>query len=353
VAKTVPFRIELAAGWNAFGNPWTQPVAWDAAAITVISGTETKTLAQAAVAGWIADYAWGWTPGTTNPNTGQYWLVGTAAITGATHQLEGWQGYWIKTARACTLELPPPTAVLAQTRGRARAADGWQVRLVVATADGEDGFNWFGVGSVAAVARSRAVANPPAPPEPTVELTFQAGRAIDLREPGSPAAWHFAVTAPTPGETVTLRWPDLTGLPADAALVLVDEQSGARRYLRTCADYTFTTPADGRAASFRIETTARGVLRLLGLSAGPAGRGAGVAIQYRLSGPATVRAEVRTPTGRLIRTLAPTRAADGALVWDGRAADGSRIGKGLVIITVVAEDADGGRVRGTVPCQAP
>jgi uncharacterized repeat protein (TIGR01451 family) len=347
VSRTVPFRIALDAGWNTFGNPWTKPVAWSPATIKVIAGNETKTLSAAAAAGWIADYAWGWTPGTANPNTGQYWLVAAAEVAGAAHQLEGWQGYWIKTTRACTLELPPPgTVAQAMTRGRVRPAEGWQVRLAASTATGEDGCNWFGVGT-----STRDIAQPPAPPEPTVELSFPGGRAFAVSATAGP--WRFTVTTPAPGETVTLSWPDLTGLPADVGLVLVDEGSGERRYLRTCASYSFSLPAESRTASFRIETATRGALRLLALAAAPAGRGVGVAVNYRLTAPASVRAEVRTPTGRLIRCLPPTRAAAGALLWDGRTAEGARLGRGLVLITLIAEGADGQTVRGVVPCQVP
>ncbi|HOF87026.1 MAG TPA: DUF11 domain-containing protein [Armatimonadota bacterium] len=351
VSRAAPVRIALAAGWNTFGNPWTKPVTWDPALIGVIAGGETKTLAAAAAAGWIADYAWGWTPGTANPTTGQYWLVGAPEIAGAAHHLDGWQGYWIKTTRACALELPPPAPAQALARGRALPADGWQVRLVASTGTGEDGWNWFGVGSPAAVRRAQGIIQPPAPLEPTVELSFPGGRAMAISDEAGP--WRFTVTTPTPGETVTLSWPDLTGVPAGLGLVLVDEATGARRYLRTSAAYRFTMPADGRAASFRIETAARGALRLLALSAAPAGRGVGVAVQYRLTAPATVRAEIRTPTGRLIRALPPTRAAEGALCWDGRAANGARLARGAVLITLIAEDAEGRTVRGVTSCAVP
>ncbi|MHB9130731.1 MAG: DUF7619 domain-containing protein [Armatimonadota bacterium] len=362
VSKTAPFSIALVNGWNLIGNPWTKQVSWDPSLITVSADGQTKTLTEANQLGWVTDYLWGWTPNNNNPDTGQYWMVAGADIIAAQHVMNPWQGYWIKATRNCTLILPPPgNSVQSMTRNlpaRRLLSSGWQAQLVLRTATGEDSFNWFGMGSSRDVSRAMAIATPPAGLEPSAELSFTGGenpRAIDLRLDGAPnPVWRFSVASPHPGETTTLSWPDLTALPRGLALVLVDEQTGERRYLRTTTDYRFIMPADGTPATFRIETAPLGSLLITGFSARPSAvRGSGVQIKYSLSKEAIAFVEIRSLGGRLIKKIPAGRSAgDGQplLLWDGRSEKNVMMPRGMYLITLTATAADHYTVRATTTC---
>ncbi|HEY3416192.1 MAG TPA: FlgD immunoglobulin-like domain containing protein, partial [Armatimonadota bacterium] len=360
---TGAFSIDLATGWNLIGNPWQRVVPWDAAAINVTLNGETKTLAQAALAGWVLDYAWTWTPNTQNPTTGQYWMVATADIGAAKHQLDPYQGYWVKAVQPCTLVLPAPAKTITPPPSRRAGsqrlfAQGWQFQLIASAPSGEDGFNWLGVGAGEQIARANRILNPPASPVPSVELNFlggQGGRSIDLRDISQPnPTWRFTVTSPNPGEPVTLRWPDMTAVPGDLGLTLVNEQTGERRYLRTTRDYSFAAPADGTAATFHIEVVPRGTLRVLSFNARPAdGRAGGVHIQYTLTQEAAVVVEIRSATGRLVRHLTAARAPSNtpsSIIWDGRSDAQTALPRGNYLVTLTAAGSDGRTVRAVTMC---
>jgi uncharacterized repeat protein (TIGR01451 family) len=353
---TAAAAITLEAGWNLIGNPWSRSLSWNPHTIKVRAGIETKTLAAAATAGWIAEYAWGWQTSATDPTTGQYWMVAEAGLAPlAWHQLDPWMGYWLKAARACTLLLPPPGGALPLTRStRARPASGWQLQLVATGARGEDGSNWFGVADAATVARARQILLPPPALEPTIALTFEGldgGRALALQLLDTPApVWRFTVTSPSPGEVVTLSWPDLSAAPPELGLQLVDEGTGETRYLNTTRAYTLTTAPDGTPSRLRIEAVARGSLRFLSLHAAPpASRASGGHITYTLTGEATVCAEIRTLTGRLLRQFPPTRAPGRTpmtLSWEGAGTAGS-LPPGVYLVSLTATNTAGARMRGT------
>jgi hypothetical protein len=109
-----PYVVSLKSGWNLVGQPFISPVKWSLSDIKVRSGAIEKSLADAVEAGWIKDYAWGWTPAPTVANVygGSYYLVVDAAPgTDSTDTLQPWQAYWIKALRDCDLVLPAPERV--------------------------------------------------------------------------------------------------------------------------------------------------------------------------------------------------------------------------------------------------
>jgi hypothetical protein len=72
---TTDQTVALVKGWNMISVPWAYPKA----AIQVQKGTETKSWADAVVAGWVRDTIWGY--------DGAYQSVTT---------LDPWYGYWVR-----------------------------------------------------------------------------------------------------------------------------------------------------------------------------------------------------------------------------------------------------------------
>lgn len=112
-----PCEIQLRAGWNQFGNifmNWKktaggsvilprQDVGLPFSEVKVRYLNETKTLAQAAAAGWIRDYAWGYDA------SGRRYVPVSASAAGADRVLRGWRGYWIRAFLDCKLIIDPNT----------------------------------------------------------------------------------------------------------------------------------------------------------------------------------------------------------------------------------------------------
>ncbi|MGC8863949.1 MAG: Ig-like domain-containing protein, partial [Armatimonadota bacterium] len=103
--------IHLKPGWNLIGQPFASTVTWNTSAIRVRDGADERTLAEAAQAGWVREFMWGWrpNPGPGAPYAGSYYLVADPSrVTGATGILEPWQAYWILAAKEVDLIIPAP-----------------------------------------------------------------------------------------------------------------------------------------------------------------------------------------------------------------------------------------------------
>ncbi|MDH7602235.1 MAG: hypothetical protein QHI38_08825, partial [Armatimonadota bacterium] len=114
----LPCTISLKAGWNQFGNiffNWKkdatgkivsprQDVGIPIAELSVRYLGQTKSLADAAKAGWIRDYAWRY-----DAVRRQYVLVHATAA-GAETVLKAWSGYWIRAFVDCELIINPNTS---------------------------------------------------------------------------------------------------------------------------------------------------------------------------------------------------------------------------------------------------
>ena len=103
--------IHLKAGWNLIGQPFTAAVAWNTSAIRVRDGADERTLAEAAQAGWVKDFAWGWRPDPkpSAPYAGAYYLVADPSVVpGATGVLDPWRAYWLKAVKEVDLVIPAP-----------------------------------------------------------------------------------------------------------------------------------------------------------------------------------------------------------------------------------------------------
>jgi len=353
------------AHWNLIGVPHTRAVNF--ASLQVVHGGVTRSLANAADAVITGNFAWKY----LGPTQG-YQLVSVPGLyADAATTLEPGLGYWFWTDQDCTLRYPVParSAELgARSRPRgARAKTGgratdWLAQLEVRGPGCADACNYFGVGA----ARSRLM-NPPRPAEgryvdlyfvePTrgaEQLPLAAGVKPSVR--AAATTWTFDVDTNVSEGRLTLTWPDLSVVPSDTALRLVDSVSGKTVNMRTSSAYGFTP--DGRAPrrfEIRAEAGAGAALRIAGLTAVPT-RGGAFELIYNLSQPADVSARVLSAGGRVVSSL-PVQQAGSAgrnrLVWGATAADGRRLPRGLYLLELVARSGAGEVTRAVAPLRLP
>jgi hypothetical protein len=117
-AKLDPCDIQLRRGWNQFGSIFVnwkknssggivlprQDVGIPFSEVKVRYLNETKSLSEAAAAGWIRDYAWRY-----DAVNHRYVLV-SATAAGAERVLTSWNGCWIRAFVDCVLIIDPNTS---------------------------------------------------------------------------------------------------------------------------------------------------------------------------------------------------------------------------------------------------
>lgn len=352
-----PIAIPLQRGWNLIACPYPFTVPWSLDTLQVRQGALTVNLEQAHQSGWMESYAWGWKRNPQNPYSGHYVFIYDAnVVPGVQGVLEPWKGYWVYAHQECDLLLgtPYPRRSL---RRYSTAGRGWSLPVLARRGDSEAEV----IVGVSANGRGLSVAPPPAPPatpesQPVEMLVERAGTplAVDVRgNPGAKQEWSLLVRFGTAREEVSLRWEGASRLPRDVSLTLVDQTTGARRYLRTTPDYRFL-PAEGetqRRFTLIAERNTGLPLRIVGLRASQT-RGKTATIQFSLSRVATVLAEVLDASGRRVAILdagGTRQAGQHTLVWRGVDTEGRALPAGVYLVRVQAQDEEGRRTQATVP----
>jgi len=353
-----PLVIPLKAGWNQIGNPFSVQLVWDVNAIKVRQTTTEQSLRTAEAAGLVDPFVWGFEPNATNPLTGAYFPVyDSAVVAGVRGALDSGRGYWIRANQACDLVLPVPTNLLAnRVRSQTRTSNGdWLVTLSAESGGARDAV-MFGVSESERSVGKLQIAKPPASPGGNeVEIAILAeGRndALGIERRQSLAElsrnWHFVVRSQRPQAEVTLNWPNLGTAPRSYRFILVDEATGARRYMRTTTGYSLRTGAAGEERRFRIEVDpSPDPSRLLSqLTVTPSGPGLHFAVV--LSKDARLNLRVLSPAGKVIATPASNvtgRSGLNSVTWNARTATGASPARGLYLLELTATTDEGEEVR--------
>lgn len=357
-ALPIPFPIALKRGWNFIASSSADPIAWDVDTIKVRRQGQELTLRQAREANWIEDHAWGWLQDGANPATGRYVLVyDPLLIPGAVSTIEPWRGYWVYAHEGCELLLQPTDGVIPNaTRGASDSASAWAVRLRVQTSSGS-AEAVFGANRSA---KDIAIGLPPDPPtsaaSPKVVLVRQGQPlAVDVRaDSRASTPWEVEVYVPANSNgTATLYWQGTHQAPRTVNPVLVDLQTGERRFLRSTSSYTFAVSRQGGVYRFRIETIPQsGLLRLSQVRvSGGRSTGGRYTISFNLNTGAQVEANVYAG-GKLVRRLASGSARSAGIqqmTWDGRDANGIALPAGSYLVEIKAVSVDGQVVRHIAP----
>ncbi len=320
------FSWNLHAGWNIVGNPWEQPVH--------IGALSSDT------PGSVPPLAW-------NYRDGGYELVADVeGLPGIGTELLPWHSYWLYAEQDCTVTLD--RALVPMETSRDDGTNGWSISPVIRTASGRDGGVLLGVTDGEPLAAS---APPPPIGGPQVALLGGDGRrlAVDLRADSEVRPqWEIAIGA-MPGEEVTVRWPDLSEVPDDLRLCLVDRNTGTVTSMHTGASYRYISGETPRRLVMRVRP--RGAMLMVsGLTAYQ--RDDAASVSYVLSAPATVTVEVRNMAGRRVSEVVRERSAEEGLqtlVWDFRSGAGTPIPAGRYLLQVTARSEAGESVSALAP----
>jgi WD40 repeat protein len=355
---TGEITIPLKPDWNLIANPTLAPIEWRLDSVLVQRGSERRSLRAAQQAGWLDGYLWAWRQDPNNPMRGQYQLVYDASeLQGVAGTLEPWQAYWILARVECTLVLnaAPSRAVDVLP---APSDSVWTLQVEAVNARGSGQSVWIGV----AQGRSVQAMLAPEPPDGELPIQVRVRRAegvfaADVRPTLTrDARWSLeVVVAPSDQpQPIRLRIHQATHLPRGVNLALVDEQSGARRPLRSAgASLTFTAPPEGGVFRFAIEPIARQtLLRVLNPTVrGGTRAGETLTLGFTLTAEAQVQVQIRTGS-RIVRTLSDTRTRSAGLqefVWDGRDDAGVHLPPGAYLAEITAVSADGQVARAVAP----
>ncbi|GIV17402.1 MAG: hypothetical protein KatS3mg022_2837 [Armatimonadota bacterium] len=350
---TSPVTIHLKAGWNHISSPLLMPVTWSSDAIRVRRNSEELTLTQARQVGWIAGYAWGW-----NAEQARYQLVHEPNIVpGAQTQLAPWQGYWIYAHQECDLVIAPSRREQAHNRLVTEQTPGpWSIRLQVQLGTHLSGVFIGGSRS----AQDITVGLPPDPPSsspiPKMYLARQGTQlAADLRAEGrANTPWEVVVQVPAGStDSAVLLWQGTHTTPRGVNPVLVDLQTGERKFLRTTSSHTFAVSRQGGEYRFRIEMLPANQLLKIMHARVSGGRSTGgrYTISYQLSDVAQVDVSIMA-NGKMVRRLVSgiTRSAGvQQITWDGRDSNGIALPAGAYVAEIRASSSDGQVVRTMLP----
>ncbi|GBC96306.1 Protein TolB [bacterium HR16] len=350
---TPPFTIHLKVGWNHISSPLLTPVAWSSDTIRVRRNNEELTLTQARQVGWIAGYAWGW-----NTEQARYQLVHEPNIVpGAQTQLTPWQGYWIYAHQECDLVIAPSRRAQANNRLITEQTPGpWSIRWQVQLGTHLGGVFIGGSRSAQEVTIGLPPDPPSSSPMPKIYLSRQGTPlAVDLRAEGrADTPWEVVVQVPAGGaDNATLVWQGTHTAPRGVTPLLVDLQTGERKFLRTTSSHTFAVSRQGGEYRFRIEMLPANQLLKIMQARVSGGRSTGgrYTISYQLSDAAQVEVSI-VANGKVVRRLANgvTRSAGMQQVtWDGRDSNGIALPAGAYMAEIKASSSDGQVVRTILP----
>lgn len=332
VSTASPFAIPLGANWNMIANPFTVPLPFS---------NLTPVLA-----GGVTPYCFAY-----DPTTGSYlYIASTPGVNVARTYILPWEGVWIRSLvgpTTITATAPVGPAQLAAPQSL-DTGGGYVVPIVAKAGKVADLCSAAGVTAQGAF----KVQNPPRLPE-SVDLYFLDESGTPLAQFLKPASagvqsWSFVVSTDLPNTEVAVSLPDLSQVPNNLSVTLIDEDSGASLYMRTLAQYVFTTGADGAVRHFRLEVGPRGANELAITAASAQNTSTGVVVSYSVSSACQVNIDVLNIAGRVIRRVVTGQAAAAGVnsqVWNLRNDAGAPVPAGLYLLRIEAAADNGQRVQ--------
>ncbi|MCS7224748.1 MAG: hypothetical protein NZ959_09375 [Armatimonadetes bacterium] len=346
VSPDLNYEVPLFGGFNQLGNPYPDPPSLPVSALQVAFGLEGPLpLDIAEQRGWVQKTIWTW-----SPQTG-YRIA---------ESVEPWQGFWIRCLRPSGVRLifpagrsqrRSPSAAFATGDGAESLGPYVSFRLE-APGSPPDSENRLGLATGQEIIQ---VFKPPPVPG-TLYGGFVPDRVFrsagerellsyDLKPNSSRLRWHFLVRSDLPNKTTAqLTWSGSKQWSPNFWLTMTDPTAGHNFSLHQRSAYSFTL-APGEERLLIIEARRGNRLPLVTINSLRSDRGKGLSLVLTVAGPARVRTEVFTVSGRRVGLLDDRFVPSVASVpvqWNGRM-EGSFMPRGVYLLRVTAEDLEGRR----------
>jgi hypothetical protein len=338
VDASAPYVISLGPMWNMIANPFAVrlPVA------------NLKPALPKGADPYVFVY--------DRDTNGYLFVSATPGLNVARTYLNPWEGAWLRslvgvTSVTATVEAGVASAEV-EPQSLAIGEGGYVMPVVARAGNLADQCSACGIRPEGAY----EIANPPMLPG-SVDLYFldDAGNPLaqQLKPPSAgPQSWKFVVATDLPKADISVGLPDLSQVPNDLSVMLVDEDAGRTLYMRTLPQYTFRSGAEGAVRHFRLEVTPRGTDNLVIGAASAQQTGAGVVVSYSVSAPCQVTIQVFNVAGRVVRRLTAgsvVAAGVNQQTWNLRGDSGAAVPSGMYLVRVDAVADNGQRVQAIAP----
>jgi hypothetical protein len=262
------FVMQLNAGWNLIGNPFTTAIPWDDSDAGVrirvafggTVGTKSFKISDAMTSGYILSPLWGG----YNDIAGSY-KNGYQTI----NALAPWEARWVKVGQPLMLAVPKPTTTTAASLASRTAvvhtpllpaANIWAMNVTAAIGGLVDDDLGLGVATrgTAGVDAGLDLAkpNPMDANSATLYTAFAQSPnayATDVRGATGNETWRFHVTTNIGRQSATLTWHGTGALPAGTTLTLVDPSANKTVDMTKLGAYQYQTARYGESREFRVE----------------------------------------------------------------------------------------------------
>jgi len=334
VPTSSPYNIVLGPDWSMIANPFP-------AALPFTNLTP-------ALPGDVTPYAF-----TYDNTSGSYlFITNSPGVNVARTYFLPWEGAWMRSLvgpTSVSAAVPPGALELAKLGPQSLdVGNGYLVPIVAKVGKSADLCSAAGVTTKSAY----KIENPPPVPG-SVDLYFVDEDGTQLAQLVKPASagtqtWKFVVATDLANSQVEVSLPDLSQVPNDLSVILVDEDAGCNLFMRTLAQYVFQSGPQGVARHFRLEIAPRGANNLFITAASAQAAQAGVVVTYSVSGACQVSMDVLNIAGRVVRHVVTGQAAASGVntqVWNLRNDQGTPVPSGLYLIRIEALAANGQRVQ--------
>ncbi len=358
----------LRPGWNMIGNPYTFPVP-----ISQLVGfsradqSNTFTWNQMVAKGWVSPALAKWTRNPDDPTTGRYEYTSSS-----TSLMEPQTGYWVYNTITDSIDINWPPVFLAGLSGSTRAQAGeserwtqsdkqWKLQLTARTQTGIDANNFIGVVKTAADVQKFSVRKPPVAPKQAVELAITESvlgqptrMASSFTERTGRKSWDVVAKVLEPGE-VTLTWPNINTIPRNVRMTVKDKATNEVRDLRFNSGYTFNMEEVGnREFTLTMEPAGAAKALIGNVTIARPGRDVNgpITINYTLSTDAVTTVRILGSTGKEVFAVQRGRSAnsgENSATWALRDNSNRAVAPGSYQVEILAESANGERVRKIVP----